>query len=86
MGTNDEEWWRSRFPELPKQVLACMMRKGKTNGRCWKSGWGVVIHLFSGKDGRQWRKTGLEGFEVMTVDVQEDSRQGLRNPALWGYL
>ena len=96
--TNDEEWWRSRFPELPKRVLAYMMRvtdEGETNGRCpfnlrlrrrWESGRGVVIHLFSGKDGRQWRKTGLEGFEVITVDVQEDSRQDLHNPALWGYL
>ena len=35
--TNDEEWWRSRFPELPKEVLAYMMRvtdESETNGRC----------------------------------------------------
>ena len=42
--------------------------------------------LVLGQGRKAMEKSGLEGFEIMTVDVQEDSRQDLHNPALWGYL
>ena len=92
------DWWRKRFPDIPDEVLSFMgapadlEETGKRSPfnrrlrRRWESGKGIVLHLFSGRDGKKWRSSSCQGFEVVTVDIDEDPRQDLHDVDLWGYL
>ena len=46
-----------------------------------------MVHLFAGQDAKEWRREDWGGYEIVTVDIEEDaSRQNLHDGALWGYL
>ena len=97
-GTMDEERWQRWFPSIPDEVLKLMGRvegEAEVAARCpfnrrlrrkWETSKGVVVHLFAGRDAKEWRKEDWGGYEVVTVDIEEDVRQNLHDGALWGYL
>ena len=94
----DHDWWRSRLPGLPSEVVEFMKRTpdieeaGKRSPfnrrlrRRWETGKGVIIHLFSGKTGKPWRNRSWDGYDVLTLDLDEDPRQDLHDADVWGYL
>ena len=89
--TTDREWWLQQFPHLPEEVLEFMGRvedgtEAAALRRRWEKSRGLVVHLFAGKDAREWRREDWKGYEVITIDMEENARQNLHDAALWGYL
>ena len=96
--TTDREWWLQQFPHLPEEVLEFMGRVedgteaaarspfNRGLRRRWEKSKGLVVHLFAGKDAREWRREDWKGYEVITIDMEENARQNLHDAALWGYL
>ena len=97
-GTMDEERWQRWCPSIPDEVLKLMGRVEGEAGvaagcpfnrrlrRKWEASKGVVVHLFAGRDAKEWRKEDWGGYEIVTIDIEEDVRQNLHDGALWGYL
>ena len=84
-GTMDEERWQRWFPSIPDEVLKLMGRvegEAEVAARCpfnrrlrrkWETSKGVVVHLFAGRDAKEWRKEDWGGYEVVTVDIEAES-------------
>ena len=91
----DGEWWLQHFPHLPEEVLDFMGRVedgaeaaarspfNRSLRRRWERSKGLVVHL---KDAREWRREDWRGYEVITIDMEENARQNLHDAALRGYL
>ena len=92
----DESWWRSRFLEVPDDVL-CYMARFKNEERALKHcPWnrrtrrrlepsdGVVIHLFAGDGSAEWTRRFRRGtFETLTVELKDG--QDLHDLRVWSY-
>ena len=94
----DEEWWQSTFPETPVETFSYMKRLADLSEagerspwnrrlrRRWEASKGVVIHLFAGQRAAEWRKSLVQGYEVITVELQEHPGQDLHSLGTWSYL
>ena len=92
------EWWKSRFPSIPNEVLNYMV--GQEAGRhdparCpWNrrqrrrhdTSKGVILNLFSGRNTSSWKKLEALGFAVINLDIVNGGQFDLHHPQVWAYL
>ena len=92
------EWWKSRFPSIPNEVLNYMV--GQEAGRhdparCpWNrrqrrrhdTSKGVILNLFSGRNISSWKKLEALGFAVINLDIVNGGQFDLHHPQVWAYL
>ena len=102
VGDQVQEWWRSRFPDIPNEVLKYMkgqddrwedvdhqgMPFNRHRRRQLECSRGVILHLFSGgqDQSKKWKSLEKNGYMVLTLDVSCGAAQDLHNPKVWGYL
>ena len=91
------EWWANRFPQVPSSVWKFMKGQGESwrdhavglpwnrhrRRRLWRSR-GVILHLFSGRNFKQWAELEQEGYVVLTVDTLQGV--DLHDAAIWAFI
>ena len=101
MESMDEDviaWWKSRFPNMPDEVISYMKGQNDFNDLAATCPWnrrqrrhheqskGVVINLFSGQKTELWSKMDLQGYSIINLDVANGTQYDLHSPGVWGYL
>ena len=94
----DVSWWKELFPLAPDGVLKHMRileneaealagcpwnRRVRKRLECSK---GIILLLYAGTGAKKWRSLNWRGFEVLTVEILEQSQQDVNLAATWTYL
>ena len=92
---NVEEWWSSRFPNVPKRIWkyisgqnmslqGCHLPWNRAQRRRHSQAKALVIHLYAGESAKEWDHGWPPGLEVVTLDVLNG--QNVHDPATWAYV
>ena len=90
-------WWANRFPQVPSSVWKFMKGQGDSwrdhaaslpwnrhrRRRLWRSR-GVILHLFSGRNFKQWAELEQEGYVVLTIDTLQGV--DLHEASIWAFI
>ena len=97
-GVNDkdvQEWWSSRFPDVPKRIWNFMRGQGeqacthhlpwnRAQRRRYAQAKAIVIHLFAGEAAKEWSEDLPTGVEMLTVDIRDG--QNIHDASVWAYV
>ena len=90
-----QEWWSTRFPEVPKRIWNFMRGQGepasthhlpwnRAQRRRYSQAKAIVIHLFAGEAAKEWSQELPAGVEMLTVDIRDG--QNLHDASVWSYV
>ena len=90
----DVSWWKELFPLAPDGVLKHMRILENEAGCPWnrrvrkrlECSKGIILLLYAGTGAKKWRSLNWRGFEVLTVEILEQSQQDVNLAATWTYL
>ena len=91
------KWWADHFPQVPHSIWRFMKGQGESwrdhssslpwnrhrRRRLWKSK-GILLHLFSGKNHKQWDELEQAGYTILTVDTLHGI--DLHDAATWAFI
>ena len=92
------DWWKSRFPTIPDDVLKFMAGQEAGRHDPVRCPWnrrqrrrhdmskGVILNLFSGKNTSSWKRLEGLGFSVINLDIVNGGQFDLHHPQVWAYL
>ena len=92
-------YWQLRDPNVPTEVFKYMRGQGEDwskqpgvlpwnrhRRRQLENAKGIIVHLFSGTSTRTWDDLRSAGWEVVCLDIANNSAENVHNPAVWAYL
>ena len=91
------KWWADHFPQVPHSIWRFMKGQGESwrdhssslpwnrhrRRRLWKSK-GILLHLFSGKNHKQWDELEQAGYTILTVDTLHGIDR--HDAATWAFI